>query len=71
MKCGKQLKIILDSTKSIELNIDAHWNLAINKVDGKGNVEEKEKIDQIFEEEKGLERPIGTWEKIGNNILIW
>ena len=46
MKCDKQLKPILDSIKSIEFEIDAallNFNMAINKVDAKGHVEEKER----------------------------
>ena len=61
----KPLKIILNSIKSIEFKIciDAglNFNMAIEKLDGKGDVEEKEKTEKIFEK-KGLERPVGTWE---------
>ena len=61
----KPLKIILNSIKSNEFKIciDAGLNfkVAITKADGKGHVEEEDKMDKIFEK-KGLERPVGTWE---------
>ena len=34
--------------------------MAMNKIDGKENAAEKEKIDKIFEK-KGLGRPKGDW----------
>ena len=35
--------------------------MAIEKLDGKGDVEEKEKTEKIFDK-KGLGRPVGTSE---------
>ena len=63
VSCHKQLKIILDSIKSIEFKVDAglNFNMAMNKIDGKDNAEEKEKMDKIFEK-RGLGRPIADFE---------
>ena len=53
----------MDSIESVEFQIDAglNVNVAINKVDGKGIVEEKEKTDKTLEKQ-GLGRPVGTLE---------
>ena len=62
MSCEKRLTIIMDSIKSIEFKVDAglNVNMAMNKIDGKDNADEKEKMDKIFEK-KGLGRPKGDW----------
>ena len=46
---NKQLKVILDSIKSIESKVDAglNLNMAMNKIDGKDNAHEKEQMDTI------------------------
>ena len=59
VSCEKRLKIIMDSIKSIEFKVDGGLNL--NKDNEKDNVEEKEKMDKIFEK-NGLGRPVGTWD---------
>ena len=59
VSCHKQLKIILDSIKSIEFKVDAGLNF--NKDNTKDTAEEKDKMDKIFEK-KGLGRPVGTWD---------
>ena len=63
VSCEKRLKIIMDSIKSIEFKVDAglNFNMAMNKIDGKDNADEKEKMDKIFEK-KGLGRPKGDWD---------
>ena len=55
MSCHKRLKTFLDSIKSIEFKVDAglNLNMALNKIDGNDNADEKEKMDKIFEK-KGL-----------------
>ena len=63
VSCHKQLKIILDSIKSIEFKVDTglNFNMAMNKILGNDNADEKEKMDKIFEK-RGLGRPVGTWD---------
>ena len=63
VSCHKQLKIILDRIKSIEFKVDTglNFNMAMNKVLGSDNADEKEKMDKIFEK-RGLGRPVGTWD---------
>ena len=52
----------MDSIKSIEFKVDAGLNLnmamAMNKVEGKDNADEKEKPDKIFQA-KSIGRPKG------------
>ena len=56
ISCEKKLKILMDSIKSIEFKVDGGF-----KENEKDGVEEKEKINQIFEK-KGLGRPKGDWD---------
>ena len=60
ISCHKQLKIIMDSTKSIEFKVDAglNLNIAINNLAGKGNADEKVKMDKTFQA-KSIGRPKG------------
>ena len=65
VSCHKQLKIILDSIKSIEFKVDTglNFNMAMNKILGNDNADEKEKMDKIFEKRGlGLGCPVGTWD---------
>ena len=63
VSCHKQLKIVLDSIKSIEFKVNAglNLNMAMNKTDGKIMRVRKKRwiMDKIFEK-WGLGRPVGT-----------
>ena len=50
----------MDSTKSIEFKVDAglNLNIAINNLAGKGNADEKVKMDKTFQA-KSIGRPKG------------
>ena len=64
VSCHKLSEKNLDSIKSIEFKVNAglNLNMAMNKIDGKENVEEKENTNKIFAK-KGLGRPpVGTWD---------
>ena len=68
--CNKNLKLVLDTIKTIDDKLDTtlNLNMAVAKVNGVSNNNDREKMDEIFAK-KGLGRPVGSYESKRNSYF--